>query len=207
MAEYPTYLIHYGTPGQKWGVRRYQNEDGSLTPEGYIHYGYGKGKNSSSMYKIVKDKNEKDKIIKQKNKKPETRIKESGFTIDKKWGYAEKDVNGVTFMFNANKKDKQEIESVNNKLDICKKLEDNIQTVTKNLDKERDKILKGDLSEWVGGTSTKHNIKLRSIYVYPDGTAEASYYDDGPNDPLGGHEITMEFDPKTGKYLRYSLNG
>lgn len=32
--EYPTYLIHYGTLGQKWGVRRYQNEDGTYTPEG-----------------------------------------------------------------------------------------------------------------------------------------------------------------------------
>lgn len=37
---YPTYLIHYGVPGQKWGERRWQNDDGSLTPEGYIHY-YG----------------------------------------------------------------------------------------------------------------------------------------------------------------------
>lgn len=27
-------LKHYGIKGQKWGVRRYQNEDGSLTPEG-----------------------------------------------------------------------------------------------------------------------------------------------------------------------------
>lgn len=32
--EYPTYLIHYGTPGQKWGVRKYQNEDGTWTEEG-----------------------------------------------------------------------------------------------------------------------------------------------------------------------------
>lgn len=40
--EYPTYLIHYGIPGQKWGNRRWQYEDGSLTPEGYVHYGYGK---------------------------------------------------------------------------------------------------------------------------------------------------------------------
>lgn len=27
-------LYHHGVPGQKWGVRRYQNADGSLTPEG-----------------------------------------------------------------------------------------------------------------------------------------------------------------------------
>ena len=34
MSEYPNYLIHYGILGQKWGQRRYQNEDGSYTPEG-----------------------------------------------------------------------------------------------------------------------------------------------------------------------------
>lgn len=28
------YLIHYGILGQKWGVRRYQNEDGTYTTEG-----------------------------------------------------------------------------------------------------------------------------------------------------------------------------
>ncbi len=27
-------LYHHGIKGQKWGIRRYQNEDGSLTPEG-----------------------------------------------------------------------------------------------------------------------------------------------------------------------------
>lgn len=28
------YLIHFGIPGQKWGERRFQNEDGTLTPAG-----------------------------------------------------------------------------------------------------------------------------------------------------------------------------
>lgn len=39
MDHYPTYLIHYGIPGQKWGIRRFQNEDGSLTEEGIRRYG------------------------------------------------------------------------------------------------------------------------------------------------------------------------
>ena len=33
-------LYHFGTKGMKWGRRRYQNEDGSLTDEGRQHYGY-----------------------------------------------------------------------------------------------------------------------------------------------------------------------
>ena len=43
MIFYPDELYHHGVKGQKWGVRHYQNADGSLTPEGREHYGIGKG--------------------------------------------------------------------------------------------------------------------------------------------------------------------
>lgn len=37
------YLIHHGIYGQKWGVRRFQNPDGSLTEAGRKRYGVGAG--------------------------------------------------------------------------------------------------------------------------------------------------------------------
>ena len=41
--EYSDYLAHHGVKGQKWGVRRYQNEDGTLKNP--------KGKPESSTWK------------------------------------------------------------------------------------------------------------------------------------------------------------
>lgn len=31
-------LMHFGIKGQKWGVRRFQNKDGSITPKGKKRY-------------------------------------------------------------------------------------------------------------------------------------------------------------------------
>lgn len=39
---YRDYLAHHGIKGQKWGIRRFQNEDGSLTQQGRERYGLDK---------------------------------------------------------------------------------------------------------------------------------------------------------------------
>ena len=43
-------LQHYGVLGMKWGVRRYQNANGSLTSEGRKHY------SNEEKFKVRKDK-------------------------------------------------------------------------------------------------------------------------------------------------------
>lgn len=50
------YLAHYGRIGQKWGIRQFQNKDGSLTQAGRVHYGVGEArkKTAEGFKKLVK---------------------------------------------------------------------------------------------------------------------------------------------------------
>jgi hypothetical protein len=41
------HLAHHGILGMKWGIRRYQNKDGTLTPEGRKRYGDTDSSNES----------------------------------------------------------------------------------------------------------------------------------------------------------------
>lgn len=66
-------LMHYRTKGSKNGIRRFQNEDGSLTPEGREHYGVGEGKKSRGDIEseTEKDRNKREKSIDRTAKKIE----------------------------------------------------------------------------------------------------------------------------------------
>lgn len=49
------HLEHHGILGQKWGVRRYQNSDGTWTEEGKIRYGSNSSKNKRSVSDLKND--------------------------------------------------------------------------------------------------------------------------------------------------------
>lgn len=60
------YICHHGIKGQKWGVRRYQNPDGSLTDQGRKRYNktYEDTYKKLSAYKLF---NHKPRIVAEKN--------------------------------------------------------------------------------------------------------------------------------------------
>lgn len=67
-------LIHWGVKGQKWGVRRYQNKDGSLTPAGKKRYyqeadagHYDREGYNGTRYKVTK-KGKKEALYAEPNR-------------------------------------------------------------------------------------------------------------------------------------------
>lgn len=84
-------LCHWGIKGQRWGERRFQNEDGSWTPEGRERYGKGDGERvkieraratyNTQKYKAdLKSKAQKEKDIRSA-KEERNRIKENSKTM------------------------------------------------------------------------------------------------------------------------------
>ena len=61
-------LYHYGIIGQKWGLRRFQNQNGSLTDEGRKRYGKGQSRKERKAEK-KKEKQRKQNLAKARAKK------------------------------------------------------------------------------------------------------------------------------------------
>lgn len=56
-------LKHWGIKGMKWGVRRYQNKDGSLTPAGKKRYSDGSTSSSSTSKSSQTSQQHKKKTV------------------------------------------------------------------------------------------------------------------------------------------------
>lgn len=79
------YLIHHGIKGQRWGIRRFQNEDGSLTSEGVKRYQTAKGEYKQAKRDYDKSFND---AYKYSNRHPIGQVfnKDMKKESEEKWG-------------------------------------------------------------------------------------------------------------------------
>lgn len=128
------YLEHFGVKGQKWGIRKYQNEDGTLTEEGKARY----GKNASSIQKGL-NKLDQSKAEYIRDTKAYSRNSDYGS------GYSKKKV-------------EQTNKAVKQLLDIAKKNNYSITEIQKNRSTGRGERLVSSLLFGAPGLVTSHLI-------------------------------------------------
>ena len=77
VAEFPysDELYHYGIPGMRWYIRRFQNEDGSLTPAGRRRYGVNESGEMARRDKYERDRERLQKI--ETHRKQQAEFKEN----------------------------------------------------------------------------------------------------------------------------------
>lgn len=136
-------LMHYGVKGMHWGVRRYQNDDGTLTDAGKAHYGGQirkiRVKNTKLESKYTKTHNKASKYF-LKSAKAESKGKSEKYMKYKmKSAKLESDASKINVKISKNK---QKIQKISKKLDDIKKkkmkdLQDNMQKGEKIVKKHR----------------------------------------------------------------------
>lgn len=137
-------LEHFGVLGMKWGIRRYQNKDGSLTPAGKRKYKISsEGKLVKRSRAEVKSYDKKVTAVKKANeaKKRKARIREKGLG-------------------------KNDLDAISNNLDMfsTKEINDAVlrnKAVT-NLQEER-RIKAAEAKKWID-TSIAYGLTLQSAY-------------------------------------------
>lgn len=77
-------LYHWGIKGMKWGIRRYQNKDGSLTPRGKKRYAQEEAKLKEREKTIKNQERTKAKLAKLDSKKAELDAREKALAENKK---------------------------------------------------------------------------------------------------------------------------
>lgn len=157
------YLAHYGIQGMRWGIRRFQDEDGRLTEEGKKRYGETK---SDTKNILEKAKVDRDKARLNYEKKASRLL----FTTDiavhrakKKLYKAEKKLMKIQDIYNK-RPDDEAIEELTNKAQLSKP-DKRDEDLKKDYDRIKNEIKKNGASSWLKKSIHDGDLNKLSDYI------------------------------------------
>ena len=197
---YSDELYHHGIKGQKWGIRRYQNKNGTLTATGKKHY---------SQESVKRLPNGDCKIGKNKYKRSTDSFGDTSYRLAGKAfpsyqiSMTKTDPDSDATLLKANKVFN---EFASSHEPICKKAAvDNLYDRFKN---ESGYIPEGKTKEQFSKDLKLWFVDYLAPFSSTNPSMTVSFYPwDESGDLLGGHEVLVEYYPEKKKVTNVSLQG
>ena len=172
--EYQDYLAHHGVKGQRWGHRRYQDENGEYTFEGRQHYGIGDPRGASPK----ENENSKSEEVRKEKVKNILKVA-AGVTLAAAAGYAAYKFGGKlkdSMVRQATQKSGEALKEATRFSNLAEKADNRVKLDQSILQKHR--YLPSDYKNGLIDPPSVAGVRLedsiRSMWKYSDKSAKAA---------------------------------
>lgn len=161
-------LEHHGVKGQKWGKRRYQNKDGSLTPLGYKHWGIGTGFRDKVSKAVETSKKNRERKSQERDARQAEKITKQAEKARKQLeeNARKREIQEIKNQAAETKRETKQLKQVQRQIKKDEKTAKKEAKDTKKNEKKKEELLKNDnLDEILENKDLFSTNELNNIYM------------------------------------------
>lgn len=161
-------LEHHGVKGQKWGKRRYQNKDGSLTPLGYKHWGIGTGFKDKVSKAIETSKKNRERKSQERDARQAEKITKQAEKARKQLeeNARKREIQELKNQAAATKRETKQLKNVERQIKKDERAAKKEAKDFKKTEKKKEELLKNDdLDEILKNKDIFSTAELNNIYM------------------------------------------